>query len=47
VAAFRPVPIGRRAVLVVAAAALLPMVPVVAIRVPLKEQIFKLIQTLL
>jgi hypothetical protein len=47
VAAFRPVPIGRRAVLVVAAAALLPMVPVVAIRVPLKEQIFRLIQTLL
>jgi hypothetical protein len=44
VAAFRAVPIGRRTVLLVAAA-VLPMIPVVAIRVPIGQEVLKLIKT--
>jgi hypothetical protein len=46
VAAFRAVPIGRRTVLLVAAA-VLPMIPVVAIRVPIGQEVLKLIKTVM
>jgi hypothetical protein len=42
VAKIRPVPIGRQAVLTVAAAALIPMIAVVTIKIPLKQQIMAL-----
>jgi hypothetical protein len=47
VAAFRAVPISRRTVLLVVAAAVLPMIPVVAIRVPIGQEVLKLIKTVM
>lgn len=47
VARLRTVLIGRRAVLTVAAAAILPMLPVGAIRIPIREQLLGLIKILM
>jgi hypothetical protein len=47
VARLRPVPIGRFAVITVVAAAILPMLPVVAFQIPIKEQLLRLIKILM
>ena len=43
----RPAPIGKQALLAVLLPALIPMLPVVAIQVPLKEILMGLLKTLI
>jgi len=43
----RPAPIGKQALLAVLLPALIPMLPVVAIQVPLKEILLGLLKTLI
>jgi hypothetical protein len=47
VAGIRPSPIGKRALLAVVLPALLPMIPVFAIQIPVKEMLLKLLKALL
>jgi hypothetical protein len=47
VAQIRPIPIGKQSLLAIALPALLPMIPVVAIQIPLKEMLLKLLKALL
>ena len=47
VEALRPVPFGLRSLVPLAAAALVPMVPVVALEIPLKEILVKLVGMIL
>lgn len=47
VAGIRPTPIGKRALLAIALPALLPMIPVFAIQIPVKDMLLKLIKTLI
>lgn len=47
VAGIRPTPIGKRALLAIAVPALLPMIPVFAIQIPVKEMLLKLLTTLI
>jgi hypothetical protein len=43
----RPLPIGKRSVLAIVLPALLPMIPVFAIQIPVKEMLLKLLKALL
>lgn len=47
VAGIRPLPIGKRSVLAIVLPALLPMIPVFAIQIPVKEMLLKLLKALL
>jgi hypothetical protein len=47
VAGIRPTPIGKRALLAIVLPALLPMIPVFAIQIPVKDMLLKLIKTLI
>jgi len=47
VAGIRPTPIGKRALLAVVLPAILPMIPVFAIQIPVKEMLLKLLKALL
>jgi hypothetical protein len=47
VANLRPAPIGKRSIITAAAAAVLPMIPMAAMQVPLKDQLLGLIKILL
>ncbi|TKS61637.1 MAG: hypothetical protein EWM72_00385 [Nitrospira sp.] len=47
VAGIRPSPIGMRSVLTIVLPVLLPMIPVFAIQIPLKEMLLKLLKALL
>jgi len=47
VAGIRPSPIGMRSVLTIVLPVLLPMIPVFAIQMPLKEMLLKLLKALL
>ncbi|MGA6826410.1 hypothetical protein ACO9S2_02230 [Nitrospira sp. NS4] len=46
VAGIRPTPIGKRALLAIVLPALLPMIPVFAIQIPVKDMLLKLLTTL-
>jgi len=43
----RPTPIGKRALLAIVLPALLPMIPVFALQIPVKDMLLKLIKTLI
>jgi hypothetical protein len=43
----KPVPLGKQAVVVVVAPALLPMLPVIALQVPVKDTLLKLLSVLI
>jgi len=47
VAGICPTPIGKRALLAIVLPALLPMIPVGAIQIPVKEMLLKLLTTLI
>ena len=47
VADIRPIPIGKRALLAIVLPALLPMIPVFAIQIPVKEMLLKLLKALI
>ena len=47
VAGIRPTPIGKRALLAVVLPPLLPMIPVFALQIPVKEMLLKLLKALL
>jgi hypothetical protein len=47
VAGIRPTPIGKRALLAIVLPALLPMIPVFAIQIPVKDMLLKLLTTLI
>jgi hypothetical protein len=42
----RPLPVGRSALLAIALPAALPLIPVIAIEVPVKDILLKLVTTL-
>jgi hypothetical protein len=43
----RPSPIGKQSIVTVAGAAIIPMLPVIAIQIPIKEQLLSVIKILL
>jgi hypothetical protein len=43
----RAAPIGKQSVITVVAAAIVPMLPVIAIQVPIKDQLLSMIKILL
>ena len=43
----RPAPIGKQSLVTVAAAAIIPMLPVIAIQIPIKQQLLNVIKILL
>jgi hypothetical protein len=47
VAGIRPSPIGKRSLLAIVLPALLPMIPVFAIQIPMKEMVLKLLKALI
>jgi hypothetical protein len=47
VARIKPLPLGKQSLLAVVAPALLPMIPVVAIEVPVKDTLLKLLVALI
>jgi len=47
VAGIRPTPIGKRALLAIVLPAVLPVIPVFAIQIPVKEMLLKLLTTLI
>jgi len=47
VAGIRPTPIGKQALLAIVLPALLPMIPVFAIQIPVKDMLLKLLRTLI
>ena len=47
VAGIRPTPIGKRALLAIVLPAVLPVIPVFAIQIPVKEMLLKRLTTLI